>query len=157
MKKLYIKFGEPSPEDEQIYVYEAIVEDNFVRIFIPSLSYPTCTSISRDIENPAYVVEGRVIGKERYGQQILRDYKVVTKLTYDKENENYIYNDKFEPPKPKIETNQEFVIEKPDFSKTFKKNNLSYDDKPITVNDDSLTTLFGKGMGKFFGLLIYRK
>lgn len=157
MKKIYIKFGEPLPEEEQIYVYEAVVDDNMVRIFIPGLSYPACMAISRDIENPAYVVEGREMGKEKYGHRILRDYKVVSKLTYDKENENYIYNDKIDPPKPKIEAEQEFILEKPDFSKIFKKSNLTGGGSSNVIEDNSSATLFGRDMGRFIGQLFHGK
>lgn len=162
MKKLYIKFGEPLPEEDQIYVYEAIVDENLVRILIPALSYPTCMNISRDIDQGAYLVEGRYVGKEKYGQHILRDYKVVSKLTFDKENENYIYNDKIEPPKPKIEAQKEFVIEKPNMSKIFEKKNLTTSakesiDESKFIKDDTATAIIGQNIGKALGLIFFRK
>jgi hypothetical protein len=180
MKKIYIKFGEPLPEEEQIYVYEAIIEDNFVKIIIPSLSYHACISISKDLENPAYVVEGRHMGKERLGYQILRNYRIISKLTYDKENENYIYNDRIESPKVK----QESLFEKPNFSKIFKdaestyipsssEENNNFSEKPDFSKivkkpksksffsnegeEDSAALNFGRDMGKFLGQIFFKK
>ncbi len=175
MKKIYIKFGEPLPEEEQIYVYEAIVEDNFVKIFIPSLSYRACMAFSKDLENPAYVVEGRHIGKEKLGHQILRDYRIISKLTYDKESENYIYSDRIESTKEKIEAKQKSVIEKPDFSKIFKEakstyipssseeenNNSDIPEKPdfskIIKKDESVSFFSIEELGKFYRHLFFKK
>ena len=134
MTKIYIKFGEPLPNEDHIYVYEAIVEDTIVRMLIPTLSYSTCTNVARDIELPAYVVEGRYIGKDNNGQHILRDYKVISKLGFDKDNENYIYKEKV----------VKYIKEIPKHI-------------PLGIRNDTLTAQIGYGIGRLLGIMTVRK
>lgn len=90
MRKVYVKFGSPLDNEDHIYVYEGLLEDNVVKLILPTASYSICQTIANDMEQPAYIVEGTRIGQANNGQPALREYKVVSKLTLDKYKECYV-------------------------------------------------------------------
>lgn len=93
MKKVHIKFGELMDDEDHIYVYEDLLEDNIVKLLLPTVSYSMCQKIANDIELPAYIVEGTYIGQANNGQPALKEYKMVSKITLDKYKECYFYNE----------------------------------------------------------------
>ena len=140
MTKIYIKFGEPLPDEDHIYVYEASVEDSVIKLVMPSLSYQACQNLAGDIELPAYAVEGRYIGKDNLGQPILREHKIISKLKFDKQNECYHFISKItEPDRP----NLDFMRKPSKVDKLIKNEN---------IKDDTLTALVGFGIGRVLRL-----
>jgi len=93
MKKVYVKFGEPSDDDEHIYVYEGILENNIIRLILPTLSYSACQIVAKDLEQTALLVDGKYIGQLNNGQHALGEYKIIAKLIFDKYKECFIYNE----------------------------------------------------------------
>lgn len=91
MKKIYIKFGEPIDDEDHIYVYEGLLENDIVSIILPTATYLTCQTIAKDIELTSYVVDGIYAGKANNGQIALKNYKIITKLDFDKYKERYVY------------------------------------------------------------------
>jgi hypothetical protein len=89
MDKVYVRFGDVARNDTNISVFEGILEGNVVKIIMPSTLYTTCQAIARDIDLPAFIVDGDVVGKGKNGEPLLSNCRIKIPLTFDKNLETY--------------------------------------------------------------------
>ena len=92
MTKVYVKFGDFSKKDNFITCYEAMLDEHVVKIILPTTLYSTLQSMAKDIELPAFIVDGTVTGRGNHGEITMKDVKIKIPLTFNKEIENYICN-----------------------------------------------------------------
>ena len=89
MVKIYVRFGDFSKNDNYISCYEAILENNVVKIIMPTTLYSTCQAIAKHIEEPAFLVDGDVSSRGNNGEPIMSNCKIKIPLTFNKVLENY--------------------------------------------------------------------
>jgi hypothetical protein len=89
MDKVYVRFGNISRSDTNISVFEGVLEDNVVRLIMPSTLYTTCQAIARHLDEPAFIVDGDVAGKGKDGEPLLSNCRIKIPLTFDKKLETY--------------------------------------------------------------------
>lgn len=89
MVKVYVRFGEFTKNDEYITCYEAILENNIVKIIIPTFLYSTLQIMARCTDMQAYLVDGTITQKGDHGESIMINCKIKIPLTYNKILENY--------------------------------------------------------------------
>lgn len=89
MKKIYVKFGDFSKKDQYISCYEALLENNVVKIIIPTMLYSTLQYMAKDVDLPAFIVMGTITGKGEHGELIMNNCKVKIPLTFNTTLENY--------------------------------------------------------------------
>lgn len=93
MEKVYVRFGNFSKNDT-ISCFEAIAEGNIIRIIMPTMLYTTCQSIARHLDDPAFIVDGDVVGKGNDGEPLLNNIKIKIPLTFNKTIETYTSEDR---------------------------------------------------------------
>ncbi len=88
MKLIFVRYG-PIPEsgkstnrltEEQeggVSVYEAIERDGRVQIIVPSMTYGVHVTLSGFVGQPAYIVEGEVVGYGSDGEPLLANCRIV--------------------------------------------------------------------------------
>lgn len=89
MVKVYVTFGEFTKNDEYIICYEAILENNIIKIIVPTFLYSTLQTMAKYTDLPAYLVDGIISQKGNHGESIMVNCKVKIPLTYNKILENY--------------------------------------------------------------------
>lgn len=90
MEKIYVRFGDFSKNDKYISCFEGIIEDNIVKVIIPTILYSTCQLMARNIDEQAYLVDGTIIGKGNAGEPLMANVRIKIPLTYNKTLETYI-------------------------------------------------------------------
>ncbi len=91
MEKVYVMFGELPKSQKYTNVYEGLLEENLVKIIMPTALFSTCQAMAMSIEYPAYVVEGKPSTTGKHGEPVLSDCRVISKLKFDKTTETYLY------------------------------------------------------------------
>jgi hypothetical protein len=89
MEKIYVRFGDFSKNDSLISCYEAVFDNHIIKIIMPKFTYLGCQSIAKNVDTPAFLVDGTFNGKAENGQPVLSNIKIKIPLTFDKELENY--------------------------------------------------------------------
>ena len=91
MKKIYVRFGEIiDPTNTE--VYEAIIENNTVKILMPKSSHPAAIDFAKAVgfgDVPTYVVEGRFEGTDDRSISTLSNPHIIKELSYDTLTETY--------------------------------------------------------------------
>lgn len=96
MEKIYVKFGDIEDPDN-VEVYEAILDENIVKIVMPKANHPAAVDFARSVgfgEIGTYVVEGTPIGTNEKSLTILSNCKVIRKLNYNEQSESYEWSKK---------------------------------------------------------------
>ena len=96
MKKIYVKFGDVE-DPNNVEVYEAILDENIVKIVMPKANHPAAVDFARSVgfgEIGTYVVEGTYVGINDKSLTILSDCKVIKKLNYNEQSESYEWTKK---------------------------------------------------------------
>jgi hypothetical protein len=92
MEKVYVRFGDVHKNDTNISVFEAILDGNIVKLIMPTTLYTTCQAIARHLDEPAFIVDGDIVGKGKDGEPLLSNCRIKIPLTYNKKLENYVCN-----------------------------------------------------------------
>jgi len=91
MEKVFIRFGE-LPENKKskrfcgevfegyekgVSVYEGIIDKEEIKLIMPSLTASACVSLSGCLKRKMYIVKGKIIGKGKDGEPLLKNLKVI--------------------------------------------------------------------------------
>ena len=90
MEKIHIRFGDFSKNDNNVICFEAVVDDHIVKILLPTATYPSCQLLARVVEDQAFLVIGKVVGRGKNGEVFLGNVTYKAPLTYNKDIENYV-------------------------------------------------------------------
>jgi len=93
MEKVYVKFGDIHKNDTNVSVFEAILENNVVKIIMPTTLYSTCQAIARHLDQPAFLVMGDIVGTGKDGEPLMSNPKIKIPLKFNKDLETYTCNE----------------------------------------------------------------
>jgi len=95
MKKVYVRFGDMD-DLKLVICYVGLLQDGVVNIINPKTNYRGLGILADDMsfnEDKTYIIDGKIIDYDDKGRIMLGKVKVIRKLYYDPETENYLWED----------------------------------------------------------------